>query len=132
MKSQYIRKAVFPIAGLGTRLLLATKASAKELLPTHSGQGYRELICGEQGRDLTLGNDMSECDAFGLTTAEAAAEVVRVVEVVNNWKIHFAQVGVRPRDVENLAQQIDGDYLLQQRSSFEPRHFCIPNRQEAT
>ena len=33
MKSQTIRKAVFPIAGLGTRFLPATKASAKEMLP---------------------------------------------------------------------------------------------------
>ena len=28
-----VRKAVFPIAGLGTRFLPATKASAKEMLP---------------------------------------------------------------------------------------------------
>ena len=33
MKSQAVRKAVFPIAGLGTRFLPATKASAKEMLP---------------------------------------------------------------------------------------------------
>jgi UTP--glucose-1-phosphate uridylyltransferase len=33
MKQQTIRKAVFPIAGLGTRFLPATKASAKEMLP---------------------------------------------------------------------------------------------------
>jgi UTP--glucose-1-phosphate uridylyltransferase len=31
--SQKIYKAVFPIAGLGTRFLPATKASAKEMLP---------------------------------------------------------------------------------------------------
>ena len=62
---------------------------------------------------------MSECDAFGLTPAEAAAEVVRT------WKLHFAQVGVSPRDIENLAQQIDGDYLLQQRTSFEPGRFVL-------
>ena len=30
---QHIKKAVFPIAGLGTRFLPATKASAKEMLP---------------------------------------------------------------------------------------------------
>jgi hypothetical protein len=34
--------------------------------------------------------------------------------VVNTWKLHFAQMGVSPRDIENLAQQIDGDFLLQQ------------------
>jgi serine/threonine-protein kinase HipA len=98
-------------------------APAYDLLPTHSGQGYQEFICGKQGRDSTLDNAMSECDAFGLTPAEAAAEVVRVVEVLNTWKLHFAHMGVSPRDIENLAQQIDGDYLLQQRTSFESQRF---------
>ena len=62
---------------------------------------------------------------FWLTPAEAAAEVVRVVEVVNTWKLHFAQVGVSLRDIENLAQQIDGNFLLQQRTSFEPERFKL-------
>ena len=100
-------------------------APAYDMLPTHSGQGYQEFICGKQGRDSTLDNAMSECDAFGLTPAEAAAEVVRVVDVVNTWKMHFAQVGVSPRDIDNLAQQIDGDYLLQQRTNFEPGRFVL-------
>jgi serine/threonine-protein kinase HipA len=98
-------------------------APAYDLLPTHSGQGYQEFICGAQGRDSTLDNAMSECDAFGLTPAEAAAEVLRVVDVVNTWKLHFAQMGVSPRDIENLAQQIEGDFLLQQRTNFEPGRF---------
>jgi serine/threonine-protein kinase HipA len=93
------------------------------MLPSHSGQSYQEFICGKQGRDSTLDNAISECDAFGLTPAEAAAEVVRVLKVVNTWKLHFAQMSVSPRDVENLAQQIDGDYLLKQRASFEPQRF---------
>ncbi len=100
-------------------------APAYDLLPTHSGQGYQEFICGRQGRDSTLDNAMSECEAFGLTPAEAAAEVVRVVEVVNTWKLHFAEMGVSPRDIENLAQQIDGNFLLQQRNSFEPGRFVL-------
>ncbi len=33
MQAQRIRKAVFPVAGLGTRFLPATKASPKEMLP---------------------------------------------------------------------------------------------------
>ena len=33
MKHAKIRKAVFPVAGLGTRFLPATKASPKEMLP---------------------------------------------------------------------------------------------------
>jgi serine/threonine-protein kinase HipA len=103
-------------------------APAYDLLPTHSGQGYQEFICGKQGRESTLDNAMSECDAFGLMPAEAAAEVVRVVAVVNTWKLHFAQVGVSPRDIESLAQQIDGDFLLRQRTGFEPERFVLPLR----
>lgn len=106
-------------------------APAYDVLPTHSGQGYQEFICGTQGRDSTLDNAMSECDAFGLTSAEAASEVVRVVEVVNTWKTHFAEVGVSPRDIESLAQQIDGDYLLRQRTCFEPERFERPKVKRA-
>lgn len=98
-------------------------APAYDVLPTHSGQGYQEFICGAQGRDSTLDNAMSECDAFGLSHGEAASEVVRVIEVVNTWKAHFAEVGVSPRDIESLAQQIDGSYLLMQRQGFEPGRF---------
>jgi len=100
-------------------------APAYDVLPTNSGQGYQEFICGVQGRDATLDNAMSECEAFGLTPAEAASEVVRVVEVVNTWKAHFAELGVSLRDIESLAQQIDGDYLLRQRTGFDPRHFAL-------
>ena len=101
-------------------------APAYDLLPTHSGQGYQEFICGKQGRESTIENAMSECDAFGLTPVEAASEVVRVVDVVNTWKLHFAEVGVSARDIESLAQQIDGDHLLQQRTDFEPGRFVLP------
>ena len=44
-------------------------APAYDLLPTHSGLGYEEFICGKQGREYTLDNAMSEFDAFGLTPA---------------------------------------------------------------
>ena len=33
-----IRKAVVPVAGLGTRMLRATKAIPKEVLPVYNGQ----------------------------------------------------------------------------------------------
>ena len=68
---------------------------------------------------------MSECDAFGLTSAEAAAEVLRVVGVVNTWKLHFVEMGVSPRDIESLAQQIDGEFLLRQRNGFEVGRFVV-------
>ena len=69
-------------------------APAYDVLPTNSGQGYQEFICGAHGRDSTLDNAMSQCDAFGLLPAEAAAEVASVIDVVSTWKEHFAKVGV--------------------------------------
>lgn len=95
-------------------------APAYDVLPTHSGQGYQEFICGAQGRDSTLENAMSQCEAFGLRPLDAATEIVQVIEVVNAWKAHFAQVGVTKRDIDSLAQQIDGEYLLAQRNEFDP------------
>ena len=94
-------------------------APAYDVLPTNSGQGYQEFICGTQGRESTLDNAMSECEAFGLTPTQAASEVLRVIAVVNTWQAHFRSMGVSSSDMESLAQQIDGDYLLNQRQGFD-------------
>ncbi len=101
-------------------------APAYDVLPTNSGQGYQEFICGAHGRDSTLENAMSQCDAFGLLPAEAAAEVARVIDVVRTWKEHFAQTGVTQRDIESLAERIDGDELLGQRTDFDRARFQSP------
>jgi len=98
-------------------------APAYDVLPTNSGQGYQEFICGAQGRDSTLENAMSQCEAFGLLPVEAAAEVVAVIGVVNRWQEHFAQTGVTERDIESLAERIDGEELLGQRTGFDPTKF---------
>jgi serine/threonine-protein kinase HipA len=98
-------------------------APAYDVLPTNSGQGYQEFICGAQGRESTLDNAMSHCDAFGLAPAQAAAEVMAVIEVVNNWHRHFLKVGVTARDLESLAQRIDDQALRGQRDSFDPARF---------
>jgi len=66
---------------------------------------------------------MSQCEAFGLRPDEAAAEVVAVIAVVNEWRTHFAQAGVASRDIESLAERVDGDELLRQRQSFDPAQF---------
>lgn len=108
-----------------------TLAPAYDVLPTNSGQGYQEFICGAQGRDSTLDNAMSQCDAFGLLPAEAAADVVAVIEVVNGWQQHFAQAGVTGRDIASLAERLDGEALLNQRSSFDPaRYQAAPARRK--
>ena len=98
-------------------------APAYDVLPTNSGQGYQEFICGAQGRDSTLDNAMSQCDAFGLRPAEAAADVAAVIEVVNAWQEHFAQAGVTARDISSLADRLDGEALLSQRIGFDSARF---------
>jgi serine/threonine-protein kinase HipA len=94
-------------------------APAYDVLPTNSGQGYQEFICGAEGRDSTLKNAMSQCVAFGLSNRQAAAAVASVIAVVNTWREHFAQAGVTPRDIDSLAERIDGEQLLKQRTGFD-------------
>lgn len=104
-------------------------APAYDVLPTNSGQGLQEFICGAHGRDSTLDNALLQCDAFGLRPQQAAAEVAAVIEVVDGWRAHFAHTGVSARDIEQLAERIDGPPLLGQRSGFDPaRHRQGPNR----
>ncbi len=98
-------------------------APAYDVLPTNSGQGVQEFLCGAHGRDSTLDNAMSQCDAFGLQSGEAAAEIARVSDVINTWQEHFAQAGVTQRDIESLAERIDGEELLAQRTDFDPTRF---------
>ena len=51
--TQKITKAVFPVAGLGTRFLPATKASPKEMLP--------DPVCrGRSGSSRNHGNDIRD------------------------------------------------------------------------
>jgi serine/threonine-protein kinase HipA len=95
-------------------------APAYDVLPTNSGQGYQEFVCGAQGRDSTLENAMSQCDAFGLLPSEAAADVATVIDIVNTWKEHFTRSGVTARDIANLAERLDGEALLSQRIGFDP------------
>lgn len=95
-------------------------APAYDVLPTTSGQGAQEFICGVRGRESTLENAMSQCEAFGLSPSRAADEVTRVIDVVNQWSAHFEQCGVSRHDRELLAQTIDGPALRSQRQSFDP------------
>ena len=98
-------------------------APAYDVLPANSGQGFQEFICGAHGRESTLENAMSQCDAFGLLPAQAAAEVVAVINVVNAWQKHFALAGVLERDIVSLAERIDDDALLTQRIGFDQARF---------
>ena len=94
-------------------------APAYDVLPTNSGQGFQEFICGAYGQESTLVNAMSQCDAFGLAPAQAAAQVAQVIGVVNTWRAHFEVIGVSKSDLESLAERLDGDDLLSQRQTFD-------------
>ncbi len=93
-------------------------APAYDVLPTNSGQGHQEFGIGLQGHDSTLANAMSQCQLFGLSGSEAAAEVLRVIAVVDRWQPHFKTCGVTDADIDSLAQRIDGDELRSQRRGF--------------
>ncbi|CAM5216271.1 hypothetical protein CDEF62S_00124 [Castellaniella defragrans] len=101
-------------------------APAYDVLPTNSGQGFQEFICGADGHDSTLSNAMSECEAFGLAPAEAAQMTVQVIRVVDTWRAHFESVGVTQNDLNSLAEHIDGDELLNQRRTFDPQRYRRP------
>ena len=103
-------------------------APAYDVLTTNSGQGYQEFIVGTAQRDSTLSNAMSQCELFGYTRAQAAAVVLRVIEVVDGWRKHFAACGVADADIESLAERIDGDQLLGQRQAFNPADYAAPTR----
>ena len=103
-------------------------APAYDVLPTHSGLGYQEFIVGAAQRDSTLANAMSQCELFGYTPAQAAAEVVRVIKVVDGWQPHFAACGVTKADLESLAERIDGEPLRAQRQTFNPAAYAAPAR----
>ena len=103
-------------------------APAYDVLTTNSGQGYQEFIVGTDQRDSTLVNAMSQCELFGYTPAQAAAEVARVIQVVDGWRAHFAGCGVSDGDLESLAERIDGTLLMDQRKAFSPEDYARPLR----
>jgi serine/threonine-protein kinase HipA len=99
---------------------------AYDVVPTNSGQGHQEFICGDQGRESTLINAMSQCRLFGLNNNQATAEVMQVINVVNGWRAHFRDCGVTAIDIDNLAERIDSDELRIQRESFSAEQFANP------
>ncbi len=102
-------------------------APAYDVLPTNSGQGQQEFLVGTAGRDSTLANAMSQCLLFGLESADAAQQVLRVIAVVNTWREHFAACGVTSLDIDNLAERIDGPELGAERRGVAARAYDVPS-----
>jgi serine/threonine-protein kinase HipA len=103
-------------------------APAYDVLTTNSGQGYQEFIVGNDQRDSTLSNAMTQCELFGYTKAQAAQEVAGIIQVVNGWRAHFTACGVAQPDIDSLAERIDGEHLMDQRQAFNPADYANPAR----
>ena len=90
-------------------------APAYDVLPSGQALGFQQMRVGEHEADSTLANVLSMANLFELNEKQAAAQVRRVVRVVNGWREHFASLGVTGRDVELLGEQIDRPFLMDQR-----------------
>jgi serine/threonine-protein kinase HipA len=73
-------------------------------------------VCGADGQESTLTNAMSQCDAFGLQSTQAAAQVVQVIGVVITWRAHFESIGVSKSDLDSLAERLGGHLRAPRRS----------------
>jgi serine/threonine-protein kinase HipA len=93
-------------------------APAFDVLPSGHALGYQQLRVGAEMADSTIANALSEHAQFGLNRDQAEAQVRQVAAVAAGWKEHFAAVGVRPADIESLAEQIDRPFLADQRRAW--------------
>ena len=57
---------------------------------------------GANGHESSISNALSEVAAFGLKLSEAKDMVSNIQKVVATWPEHFAQMGVRAREIEML------------------------------
>ena len=121
-----VTKAIFPVAGLGTRFLPATKAQPKEMLPVVDkpliqyaveeayAAGVREMIfvTGRHKRPIEDHFDMT----FELEVALEQAGKQELLDVVRS---------VKPDDMECI-------YVRQARRSASATRFCARNAWSAT
>ncbi len=107
MSIQKVTKAVFPVAGLGTRFLPATKASPKEMLPVVD----KPLI------------------QYAVEEA-AAAGITEMIFVTSQSKRAIEDHFDRSWELENLLARRQKDELLQLVQQIKPAHVnCIYVRQ---
>jgi len=93
-------------------------APAFDVVPTLQKLGYQSLLVGTRGAESTLENALSELSEFGIKKPRAHALITEVARTVEQWPQHFAQHGVCPADMEQLAASIDRDALKFQRKAF--------------
>ena len=87
-------------------------------MPSVQGLGQQQLRVGKGEAEASIQNAMSEVEAFGLKKDSAIAVVRSNASVVAGWKEFFRGYGVLERDLETLAQYIDGPNLKAQRYEY--------------
>ena len=91
---------------------------AFDVLPSGQALGYQQMSVGTQGAEATLENALSIASQFALKGNEPIRELRVVASAVEQWKKHFAAVGVSARDIESYAEQIDRPFLRDQRAQY--------------
>ena len=91
---------------------------AFDVLPSGHALRYQQMRVGDQAHDATIDNALSQHRLFGLSLADAHADVRRVADALTGWKAHFSLAGVRDDDIDVLASQIDGAFLADQRRAW--------------
>ena len=77
------------------------------------------LSIGDHGRTASIYNLISQAGRFGLSAADARAEINRLVDVVRHWRESFFACGVSAKDIDHVAP------------AFLPECFFFENRPEA-
>jgi serine/threonine-protein kinase HipA len=91
---------------------------AYDVLPSVQGLGQQQLRVGKREAESSIENALSEVQAFGLTKDSAVEVVKQITAAVDGWKENFRSQGVKERDLETMAQYIDGPFLKAQRAAF--------------
>ena len=109
-----IRKAVFPVAGMGTRFLPATKASPKEMLPVvdkpliqyaveeavEAGMDQMIFITGRSKRAIADHFDK----AFELEHELESKQKTKLLEIVRHWSLAFLYIRQAAREKDVLSR----------------------------
>jgi serine/threonine-protein kinase HipA len=60
------------------------------------------LEVGRFGRAASLYNLLSQCEVFGLTREDARAEIDAILQVVQDWRAYYSQLGVDEQSLKYL------------------------------
>jgi serine/threonine-protein kinase HipA len=88
---------------------------AYDIVPSAQGLRYQQMRVGQYGSESTLENALSDSRQFSLSLKQAKTIVKDICLIVATWQSHFLSKGVVSRDIDELSQYIDGDFLMLQR-----------------